>query len=237
MNIPIIEMDQGAANKAYRDYRRSVLESRAARRANLREQGHLLGKTIRMLRSERSRMEREDEELMLAHKALAAGQRLINLPQVMRTAGVQLETFLPALAIARADWTDCFFRVENGVPYFNDTRDIGYAARHRSIYGTTDKTRVVRLTGSVFPRETVDFTWRWSRKLYYPVQAIVPSVPPHLRPAKLGTYFILWDAVWTPAPPADPLLLKRVSRDIFAIVAQWDLTPLEQSILEGRLSE
>ena len=60
-------------------------------------------------------------------------------------------------------------------------------------------------------------------------------MPPHLRPDDLSKYFVLWEAEWTAKAPVDPMLLSRVNETMFAIVAQWDLTPLEQRVLEGRL--
>lgn len=230
MNVPTIAMDQKTAKKAYADYHRLVLERRAERRAEIRRKGHELGRTVRMLKADRSRLEREDEELMTAYKALAHGQQIINLPQVIRAAGVQEKTSLPALAIGRATWKDCFFQIQNGRGLYSEESFVRYREDRDS------STKVVRLAGSVFPAETTDLAWRQTNGLpRYPVKALVPSIPPHLRPSKLENYFILWDAVWRQSPPVDPLLLKRLSRDIFAIVAQWDLTPLERSILEGRI--
>ena len=42
-------------------------------------------------------------------------------------------------------------------------------------------------------------------------------------------------AEWQPRAPVDPILLSQVNATLFAVVAQWDLTPLEQRVLEGRL--
>jgi hypothetical protein len=230
MDVPIITMEVKAAKKAYTDYHRLVLERRVERRQELREKGRALGKTLRMLKSERTRLEREDEELMAAYKALANNQRVISLPQVMKAAGVQPNTHLPALALAGAAWKDCFFQVDSGAAFYSEERWIPW--RQRAAGGTA----VIRLSRQVFPAETTDESWRANYKMPgYPVKAIVPSIPPPLRPNNVEKYFILWDAVWTPAPPVDPLLLKRIGRDIFVVVAQWDLTPLERSVLEGRL--
>lgn len=228
MNVPIITMDAPAAKKAYTDYHRLVLERRVERRQELREKGRGLGKTLRMLKSERSRLEQEDEELMAGYKALANGQQLINLPQVMRAAGVQPGTHFPALAIAGATWKDCFFCVDTGGSFYSEVNWLPWRQRGGP--------KVVRVNRGVLPGETTNDGWRAANKLPgYPIKAIVPSIPVHLRPNNVEKYWILWDAVWTPAPPEDPLLLKRLGRDIFAIVAQWDLTDLERSILEGRL--
>ena len=66
--------------------------------------------------------------------------------------------------------------------------------------------------------------------------AIVPIVPAGLHPGPaLSNYHILWDAVWTPEPPRDPLLLKHLAGSLYAIVAHWDLSPLERAVLAGRL--
>ncbi len=231
MNIQTITMDADAAKKAYRDYHRLVLERRVELRRELHEKGKALGKTLRMLRTERSRLELEDEELMAAYKALGNNQRVINLPQVLHAAGVQPKTFLPALAVARADWKDCHFQIQNSAAYFHEASWLPYRDRDRG------GPRTLRVSLATFPAETTNTDWRAKNGLVrYPVRALVPSIPPHLRPSKLEKYFILWDAVWTPAAPVDPFLLKRISRDMFAIVAQWDLTAVERSVLEGRLS-
>jgi hypothetical protein len=68
------------------------------------------------------------------------------------------------------------------------------------------------------------------------IKALIPAIPAHLRPADdLANYHILWEAKWEPTAPVDPLLLKRLTDNIYVILAQWDLTPIEQAILEDRL--
>lgn len=66
--------------------------------------------------------------------------------------------------------------------------------------------------------------------------AVVPLIPPHLRPAKtaLDKFHILWEADWKRTPPRDPMLLKRVSGQLFAVVATWDLTEMERTVLGQR---
>lgn len=66
---------------------------------------------------------------------------------------------------------------------------------------------------------------------------MVPSVPVWLRPeGHLSEYHILWEAEWEVAPPVDPILLKYVSGPMYAVIAQWDLTPVERAVLEGRIT-
>ena len=74
---------------------------------------------------------------------------------------------------------------------------------------------------------------RWSRR---PLRALVPTVPPRLRPAgNLDSYHVLFEPEWQGDPePADPALLKHIGGDLWAVVATWDLTPLEAAVLGQR---
>lgn len=227
MNVQTMQMDPRVAKIHYQDYHRKVLEHREVRRQAIAAKGRELGKEIGRVRLEKTRLEHEDEELMRAYKAMAAGARILNLPSVLKAAGVTSDTFAPKLALARADWKECYFDCPGESAWFHE---------ERNVYNRKPGARMIRVSRECYPRETWNTYWRReNRKPDYPLRAIVPLVPVHLRPARLEEFHILWDAVWTLAPPADPLLLKRVSETIFVVVAQWDLTPLEQAILEGRI--
>jgi hypothetical protein len=42
--------------------------------------------------------------------------------------------------------------------------------------------------------------------------------------------------VWRPAPPVDPMLLRRIGlADLWVVLAAWDLTPVEQAALAARI--
>lgn len=78
---------------------------------------------------------------------------------------------------------------------------------------------------------------RWYRREY---KAAVPPIPFHLRPnGDASNYFILWEvekwkeAYLPPSAPGDPFLLERIAHPIYVVVAQWDLTELEQRLLES----
>ena len=69
-------------------------------------------------------------------------------------------------------------------------------------------------------------------------QTYVPTIPPHLLPKGnlyRGKYYILWEVEDWEEVPRDPILLKRLTKNLFAVLAQWDLTPLEQAIIRGRI--
>lgn len=180
-------------------------------------------KAVRVRRSSlKSDLERrlwdEDEALRRAHLELARGFKVLDLAATMKQAGVFFATSLPKFAIIRADQTECFCRVErSGVCHFHPSR--GYTI------GVGPKNLHFRFREGIFPPVREELTGR----------AMVPSVPPSLRPAgDLSRYYILWEAVWTREPPADPLLLKRLSPNLFSVLAAWDLTDLERAALNSR---
>ena len=67
--------------------------------------------------------------------------------------------------------------------------------------------------------------------------ALVPLVPPDVLPGRgcdLSKHYILWEVEsWDYTPPVDPMLLRPIGGDLYAVIAQWDLTELERSIIAG----
>ena len=80
----------------------------------------------------------------------------------------------------------------------------------------------------------------WNRNLS-DRETIVPLVPAEHHPnSSLRNYHILWEVEqdgWkpVPVPPGDPLLLKRLSKNLFVVLAMWDLTELEKAVLKSSL--
>ncbi|MFN2504682.1 MAG: hypothetical protein ABR540_10750 [Acidimicrobiales bacterium] len=119
----------------------------------------------------RKRHDAEGEAIMRGYRALAQGHQLIRLRQVIQAGGVD-ERGLPRLAVMRADEPWCWVqRSYQGDVSFAFER---YPSSNR-------KTGVYR-----FPEGTLDLQggrvyqsglWWWN------LRAIVPSVPPALRPA------------------------------------------------------
>ena len=148
---------------------------------------------------------------------------------VLRDAGLFEGTHMPKIAIVRADAQMVRFRrAGNNQCKFSGTK-------HGSAQDIESKHTVfpVALFG-----EKVTWDWRFNQKMWQVEQyeAVVPFVPPRFRPAKLEDYFIMWEPLWKKLPPQpDPFLLRALGSGLFAVVAQWDMTPLEQSILEGRI--
>jgi hypothetical protein len=63
------------------------------------------------------------------------------------------------------------------------------------------------------------------------ISAVVPTIPPEHRPTRsLAGYQILFEPVWEDVPH-DPFLTRHLYGSLFVIVAEWDLTEVEQMIL------
>ncbi len=157
----------------------------------------------------------EDEVLLSAYRSLVRGETVLSIMDVMRNAGVD-SLLRPRLAICRADSEWCWFTPES---YEHSCRavfsDTGYPSK------SYVRKNVVMSDGT--------FPTICKRS----ISCIVPTIPPRLRPSPLDKYYILWEADWN-APPVDPILLRRIRGPFYAVVATWDLTELEQSIIGAR---
>lgn len=171
-----------------------------------------------------------DGELMRGYKELAAGRQIIRLSETIK-AGGEDELHRPKLAIARADEERItFWRNRAGAVMFSPNVNWDQMARSGD--------RVINLGDGTLPRMTEEGVWSIDTRTW---AAILPIIPPRLRPPhNLSNYHVLWEAVWTKPQtrrsPKDPALLKRIGGDVFAVLAVWDLTPLEQAVLELRRS-
>lgn len=172
----------------------------------------------------RARHSAEDAAIMRGYRTLAAGQQVLALSDAIAAGGLN-DQGLPALAVARADHRWCRLRgqsrgfVFDGSDRWNVPHNAGPAAG------------VFRFDHTVLG---VDWPPRTPRM----VRAMVPIIPPGLRPVHaLSGYHIIWEVdrwAQAPAPPGDPALLKRLGGDLYAVVAVWDLTDLERAVLAGR---
>ena len=201
MNVETMEMDTDEARLRYIEYRRSVRQHREERRRRAAAEAD-------EVHARRTAIEREEEELRAAYRAMSLGQRVLCLPRVMRAAGFDAQG-LPKLAIACSQWSW-----------------VNYDSSKASF-----RPDGVRRGGIEFAwPEARDVGWRRAR-------ALVPPVPPRFRPDDLEKYHTLWEPVWQPVPPKDPILLRQISDSMYVVVAQWDLSPIERAVLEGRFAQ
>jgi hypothetical protein len=156
---------------------------------------------------------KDDRVLLKAYSALERGRRLIDVRQVMKATGVD-ERVRPKLAISRASAEHCWYQWQNGGALFwwKDGAKYYHWPRCK-----------LRLPFGTLPPAQVNQT----------SHCLVPSIPPRLRPKNLDPYFILWEADWDDAP-VDPILLRHLDGPLFVVLAGWDLTEVERSILSKR---
>jgi hypothetical protein len=210
MNLPTITVDPNEARKAFLEYRHAVNEA-------AQHEVHEFE-----TRAERRRREiaENDAAIMRGYRLLARQKRVIILRDAIR-AGGEDKQHRPKLAIARAD-----------------EREIQMT---RSRTGTVTYTPVVRWHQGELPARSATRWWRLE-ELLPPLAAVsssvtarslVPHIPPAIRPSALDRYAILWEADWK-AVPTDPVLLRPLGQGLYAVLATWDLTPIERAVLEVR---
>lgn len=155
---------------------------------------------------------REDRDTMKALLALSRKQRLVSLARIFQVCPVD-DRLRPKLAIVRADSREVLLHT-NGW-------DLVFYHMKPNHWGPTnqDQKLVVRA------RQHTPWS-RWT--------ALTPTIPPWLRPPNLSDYFILWEAEWRAGvAPGDPALPKRITQDLFVVLATWDLSPVEKAVLEA----
>lgn len=157
-----------------------------------------------------------DKEIQRAYQLIAQGRMVIKALESIVVAGVGADGF-PKLAIANATAKECHLRM-NG----SGSAEMG---AHR--WERRQAHRVVFQAGT-FP----------VRKDWVDVVSIVPLVPIKYRPTEaLENYHILYEAIWKPIPPHDPMLLRRIGKgDMWLVVAAWDLTEVERAAMAARIS-
>lgn len=206
MDLTTITIDRNEARKAVVAYRRALQTEKHAQ------------------------LQREDEAILRGYREIAAGHPIISLRDAIH-AGGEFSNFLPKLAIARAD------EPRVSVWRFRDGRCIFGHDYHRvyGYYRTAGKGRRRTMNGrglrevpaGTLPRHALI---EQSRPLSS--HAIVPTIPPGLRPqADLKRYWLLFEAEWSPLPPRDPALLRDLGGGLYAVLATWDLTELERAVL------
>jgi hypothetical protein len=209
MDLATIEMERPKARVAFLEYRRAV----AARHTE------------------------EDEALMTGYRALARGLQVISLRDTIKAGGTvdrkdrnNDNRKLPALGVARADAKFCWTEIEDdGTTWFFWGQEPALVHNVRWDARLT-RTRL-RVPGAFEPGSRSVAAHRQFR-------AMVPSVPAGLRPrGALSRYFTLWEADWrlaAPPAPRDPALLRPLGHGLYAVVAIWDLSPLERAVLGAR---
>jgi hypothetical protein len=178
---------------------------------------------------------RNDEEYEAAaagYAALAEGTPLISVTEAIRGGGFD-EQKRPKLAIARADRKQVHFQWRPGSPWATfDTRK--GSRESNSLLCEIDMGRTHGVLNGNPPNQYGAFLEGF---------ALVPMIPADVRSTvnvDLADCFILWEVEqWADrplrsVPDRDPFLLKHLGGDLYAVLAEWNLTELEQLVMTGR---
>lgn len=176
-------------------------------------------KMLRKYKEHRAYQTPIDHEIEQIYRLITRGKVVIKALESVVQAGVD-EDGLPKLALVRADAAKCFLQMSSdGSARFS---------AEPVVNGHTAMSKFFSFPpGSFIGRRP--HRWR--------AEAIVPHIPPDIRPKRgIQNYHILFEAIWEPTPPIDPLLLRRIGKgDTWLVVGAWNLTEVERAVIAGRI--
>lgn len=162
------------------------------------------------------------KDLQKVYNQVKNGQKVIDIGKVIAKGGVHKD-IKPRLAIAKIGWktVECTYYEDGSVTF-----------SYPQSWQRRSKIHDVILS-KILPLFKTGIQWQNAQKL----QAPVPPVPPRFLPKKLtDDYYILWEVdEWKMIPPTDPYLLRRITKNMFVVLAGWDLTEIEKSVMAGRM--
>ena len=168
-------------------------------------------------RKHRDVYDKMDLEIERIYRAISKGKLVISARQAIVGAGFDMQG-RPRLAICKAHAESCIFRRE------------GHGEATFGIFNPGDNS---------WQKGTGRIRIPWPQLPYggSGARALLPRIPPQYRPTRgrLALYHILWEADWQDLPK-DPMLLKRIGNDAWVVVAAWDLTDVELSVLREHRS-
>lgn len=173
------------------------------------------------------------QDLLKVYGHLKHGGKILDIHEVFKKVELD-DNDDPKLAIVRADAKQCYlYKKNNGGAFFTkENRSWRETWSPRKGYGD-----IALPTG----------TFSWLDELTSETrlrQTLVPMIPPRVHLAVSCRimpqhYHILFETEsWckaTPIPPKDPILGRMLTKNLFGVLATWELTDLEAKIVEGRL--
>jgi len=174
------------------------------------------------------------KELLAVYGHLKLGGKVIDVADAFKKAGKIEEQDVPRLAIVRADASFChLYKFNNGGALFSARELKSWHESNNENKGARD----VKLPIGTYQWEELKGTDRHKRTL-------VPAIPPRVHLAVSTRllrehYHIIFEVEkWTsytaqPRVPRDPILVRRLTSNLFGVLATWELTELETKIIEG----
>lgn len=178
------------------------------------------------------------KDLKKVYNQLKGGRKIIDIFKVIQKGGINNE-HLPTMAIAKASskFVWCTYDPNGQIQFVNRKSRYSWDNNNGASPIMEDvsfgnwlpefSTATLKSKGLMKEND-------WSFRLKAPV----PLIPPKHLPVNLtDDYYILWEVdKWAMVAPTDPYLLKRITKNLFVVLAAWDLTPMEKAVMEGRMS-
>lgn len=165
------------------------------------------------------------KDLKKVYTQLKKGALVLDINEVFKKSGVRQYNFHPKLAIAQVTTKKVYCRYwEDGKVRFLNQNHFWLCKKH----DVEIKNALPEIPKDI-PKSP---GWNELR-----LSGPVPIVPPQFLPKKVTKdYYVLWEVeTWTPEPPKDPYLLKRITNNMFVVLAAWDLTKIERAAMRGRI--
>lgn len=174
----------------------------------------------------KERKEKHLAELSAVYYQLSRGHQVIDVIEAFKASG--MKDGGPAIALCRADRKSVFLeKKENGSAEF-----YGLSEGERRQHKVPDF-----ITPRCYSWERENTQYRWIKNSR--CRTVVPIIPvAHMPIGGLHNYHILWEIdKWEPEPPVDPILLKQITKNVFVVLAQWNLSPIERAVMRGAIAQ
>jgi hypothetical protein len=176
---------------------------------------------LKYLELSKIRKEQHIQELKKLYLGLSKGKKVIDIYEAFKFAGLN-EKNQPKLAIVKANAKKVyFFKYSKGACKFSDN----FSIYNRSKFDVS------------IPEGIICEEWEKENNFIKKdrLSAVVPIIIADKMPiGKLGNYYILWEVKNWEEVPKDPLLLKRITKNLFIVMEKWNLTKLEQALIRGK---
>jgi len=169
------------------------------------------------------------------------GGKVIDISLAVKQSGLN-DDGDPLVAICRADASKCYlFKNVDGSAIFSSKpfpyRWNSVTVPRKSYKDVFVPAKTLEWPHKDNPQNIAKTRWEIGTPQ---VSTVVPLIPAPILvdevKRNLSYYFILWDVEkWEPEPPVDPILLKRLTPNLFGVLATWDLTEVERSILRSHI--
>lgn len=192
------------------------------------------------------RADAEYEALASGYEALIEGRPVLSLEGAIHGGGFD-EQDRPRLAVGRADRRQVHFRWNTNTPQATFSTQQNSTRLIDSMVRSVDMGRNTTHTRAPYRWEIRDHGHRPTDRFLTLTRgyALMPIVPAEVVSligggSNLRLFFTLFEVeAWASEPilakpDIDPYLLRHLGGDLYAVVAEWELTDLERLVMVGR---